>query len=300
MLSVLATGHAQEHEVFDYFPSHGWTGICVEGSRQSPINIDSENAYHSPASAGHINLKTLGVLSQYTVFFTGSSLEVSFDKFSKEMDLSIPANEYTIGNSKRVRVGDMLQVEPLQMHMHTYSEHTINGAYAPAEMHIVTRVKRGQSDHCDSLEGGCLAVLGIMMQYKGEGYASNPALERLFSDLPEEEGPAHGVTHHGELKLDSLLPTFRSYYTYPGSLTTPPCTESVTWIVFADPIKISAILVKRHQMLVSTTPGEDCAYVHGGVCLPFREKTNDRMIQLHNGRSVYYVHDWPFTDATGY
>lgn len=241
---------------------------------------------------GKIDLKTLGTLSQFTVFFSGTCLEVHFDKFSKPMNLRIPANAYTIGNSRKVKHGDLLAVEGLQMHMHTVSEHTIDGSYAPGELHLVTKVKPGESDHCDAQEGGCLAVLGIRLGFKGDGYRSNAALETLFAVLPKFKGEEHGVVHHASLKLDDLLPDSLEYYTYLGSLTTPPCSEIVTWIVFPNPIRISTILVKAHQLLVATAPGDDCSFIYGGLCFPFREKANNRMIQPLYGRDVYYVHQW--------
>jgi len=291
-LRVIALGVAQEHAAFDYFPSSQWTGVCLGGTRQSPINIDTENVKYPSIHAEKIDLKTLGTLSQFTVFFTGTGLEVHFDKFSKPMNLRIPANAYTIGNSRRVKVGDLLAVEALQMHVHTVSEHTIDGTYSPGELHLVTRVKAGESDHCDSQESGCLAVLGIRLAFKGEGYRSNAALETLFSVMPRSKGEEHGVIHDASLNLDNLLPDSLEYYTYLGSLTTPPCSEIVTWIVFANPIRISTILVNAHQLLVATAPGDDCSFIYGGLCFPFREKANNRMIQPLFGRDIYYVHQW--------
>lgn len=256
--------------------------------------------FPSPRSSGRIDIDTFGTLSEYTVLCTGTSLEVEFDEFSKPMKLRIPANAYTIGPANafgirwgsELREGDMLEVEPRQMHMHTFSEHTFNGMYAAGELHIVTRVKKGESEYCDSTDDGCLAVFGIMMEFSGDGDHSNPALASLFDIMPEETGAENGVTHFGKLSLDAFLPRSRDYYTYLGSLTTPPCSEIVTWHVFTDPIKISTDLMLKHQWMVSTLPGQDCEAVHDGACYPPREKTNDRVIQPRNGRDVFLVREY--------
>lgn len=232
----------------------------------------------------------MGTLSKYTVMFTGTSLHIEFLEFSTPADIRVPANEYKIGNSTRVREGDLLAIEPLQMHLHSPSEHTLDGFLAPAELHIVTKVKDGESDYCDA-SAGCLAVFGIMLTYEGEGTESSAVIERLFRRLPDGAGVENGITETEKLNLDDFLPGKTDYYTYLGSLTTPPCTEIVTWHVYRQPLSVSARLIEEHQYLVSFTPGDDCTFLYAGICSPPREKTNNRPIQLYEGRSVFYVQD---------
>lgn len=287
--SVFAQTAASGGSVFDYYPTSHWTGICESGTRQSPINIDADHVHHLNASVGGFDLVTLGTLDEYTVFFTGTSLEVEFGSFSIPMSLRIPANAYTIGPNDTIQEGDMLELEPVQMHLHTLSEHTVNGMYAPGELHIVTKVKAGQSQRCDTT-GGCIAVFGVMMEFKGEGHECNHVLKGLFSVMPTGVGLENGVFYHSALNLDHLLPASRDYYTYLGSLTTPPCTESVTWHLFSEHGHISEEVVQQHQLLVAITPGDDCTISYSGACFPPREKTNDRAIQPHHGRGVYLVH----------
>lgn len=102
----------------------------------------------------------------------------------------------------------------LYLHFHVPSEHRIPGVEALAEMHIVHQLKGG-SDY---------AVIGVMLT-RGATY---PALAPVFANLPTK------VCTESDRLVDfaRLLPkTVSGYYTYAGSLTTPPCTESVTWYV---------------------------------------------------------------------
>src|SRR5439155_21814566 len=58
----------------------------------------------------------------------------------------------------------------------------------------------------------------------------------------------------GEINARDLLPRSRSYYTYTGSLTTPPCTEGVHWVVMAQAVGISKAAVERLHLIVSMSP----------------------------------------------
>ena len=80
---------------------------------------------------------------------------------------------------------------------------------------------------------GELAVIGILLK---EG-AENPAYQPLLDNLPGEESPAvnTGVT----INAADLLPAEQTTYRYSGSLTTPPCTEGVRWLVMTMPVELS-------------------------------------------------------------
>ena len=237
-----------------------------------------------------MEIGTLGTLSAYTVFSTGVSLEVAFDEWSTQPDVRIPANDYTIGNSTTLKPGEMLAVEPVQMHYHTFSEHTFDGFYAPGELHIVAKVKDNASDFCDKT-GGCLAVFGIMTALVGENARTHETFDHLFHEIPDGVGIENGIFKAKRLNLDDFLPSSLDYYTYLGSLTTPPCTEKVTWHVFTEPISVKPEVIEKHQMMVSYTPGSDCAFTVFGTCFPPREKTNCRRTQPLLERKVYLVED---------
>lgn len=108
-----------------------------------------------------------------------------------------------------------------QAHFHHPSEHTIAGWRAPLEAHFVNRGADGK-----------LLVLGVMIT---EGDA-NPEIAKLWQAAPSTEGEAQA---NGTVDLASLVPAGSKFYRYEGSLTTPPCSEIVDWIVFADPITAS-------------------------------------------------------------
>jgi carbonic anhydrase len=68
---------------------------------------------------------------------------------------------------------------------------------------------------------------------------ANAMVQELWEHLPEEkkkETLIHGV----EINAADLLPADRGYYSFPGSLTTPPCTEGVSWFVLKTPTEISS------------------------------------------------------------
>ncbi len=118
-----------------------------------------------------------------------------------------------------------------QFHFHTPSEHTIDGRQAPMEVHLV---------HANAAGG--LAVLGVMVE---EG-AENPFLAKFWGVLPGVEGPPE---QHADIQVDvsDLLPKSHASYRYSGSLTTPPCSENVDWIVLRTPVQASrAQIAKLH------------------------------------------------------
>jgi carbonic anhydrase len=123
--------------------------------------------------------------------------------------------------------------ELVQFHLHGLSEHTLSGAYTDMELHLV---------HKDA--GGRLAVVAVMIV---EG-RHNPAYEPILANMPAEEGDA--VTVEGTTaEARELLPAEQSYYHYNGSLTTPPCTEGVSWFVLATPAELSTAQIAAFRSL---------------------------------------------------
>lgn len=110
----------------------------------------------------------------------------------------------------------------VQFHFHTPSEHTFNGKAAPMVVHLVHRNAAGE-----------LAVVDVSIH---EG-AAHPLLDQLWEVLSSAN-----PTMHDEQGLNPamLLPAQREYYTYSGSLTTPPCSEGVRWLVLKEPVTATA------------------------------------------------------------
>ncbi|WP_022722066.1 carbonic anhydrase [Rhodopseudomonas sp. B29] len=111
----------------------------------------------------------------------------------------------------------------VQFHFHRPSEHTIDGKSLPMEVHFVHRMSTGT-----------LGVVGVLMQ---EG-KSNPAFAKIVATMPQSEGPA--VKADSAINPNAFLPEKRSYFRYEGSLTTPPCSEVVDWIVLTTPVEVAA------------------------------------------------------------
>jgi carbonic anhydrase len=119
---------------------------------------------------------------------------------------------------------DGVRYDLVQFHFHAPSEHTIQGQAMPMELHLVHK----------SAEGN-LAVVGVML---ADG-AENPAFQPVWNNLPTQENPAQAVAGL-QVEAASLLPTEQTTYRYSGSLTTPPCSEGVNWLVMTTPVELSA------------------------------------------------------------
>ena len=120
----------------------------------------------------------------------------------------------------------------LQFHFHAPSEHTVEGSYFSLEMRLV---------HANT--EGNLAVVGVLF---ADG-KDDTVLAPVWSVMPhttEEQGVAEGFN------LAALLPASREIYRYSGSLTTPPCSEGVRWMVMQTPRNASAEQVHAFSALV--------------------------------------------------
>ena len=113
--------------------------------------------------------------------------------------------------------------ELLQFHFHRPSEERIDGKQFDMVVHLV---------HKD-LEGR-LAVVAVLL----ERGSALPIVQSVWNNLPLEKGDE--VAAKLPLDLGTLLPAERSYFTYMGSLTTPPCSEGVLWMVMKNPVQVSA------------------------------------------------------------
>ncbi|MGZ3239157.1 MAG: carbonic anhydrase [Burkholderiaceae bacterium] len=113
--------------------------------------------------------------------------------------------------------------ELLQFHFHRPSEEHVNGKGFQMVVHLVHKGDDGK-----------LAVVALLID---EGVA-NSIIQNVWNNLPLEKSDP--VVPTGLIDVSQLLPMSREYYTYMGSLTTPPCSEDVLWMVMKQPIKMSA------------------------------------------------------------
>ena len=116
-----------------------------------------------------------------------------------------------------------------QFHFHRPSEETINGKGYEMSLHLVHANQEGDT-----------AVVAVLLE-KGQ---QNPVVREVWNDVPREKEKEE-MFDTVQINATELLPTDRGYYTYAGSLTTPPCTENVTWFVLKHPVTISNEDVER-------------------------------------------------------
>jgi carbonic anhydrase len=112
--------------------------------------------------------------------------------------------------------------ELLQFHFHRPSEERINGRQYDMVAHLVHKDAEGK-----------LAVVAVLLD-RG---AAQPVIQAVWNALPLEKNEAQAAP--GTIDLNKLLPEDRRYYTYMGSLTTPPCSEGVLWMVMKTPVPVS-------------------------------------------------------------
>ena len=111
----------------------------------------------------------------------------------------------------------------VQFHFHHPSEEKINGKSFEMVAHLVHKNAEGN-----------LAVVAVLIK-KGQ---ANKFIDTLWAHLPKEEGKEEAVANVN-IDASELLPSQRGYYTFTGSLTTPPCSEGVTWFVMKTPVEMS-------------------------------------------------------------
>lgn len=174
---------------------------CDVGKHQSPIAIHDA----TPADLPAINFS-----------YQASPLKL-IDNGHTEQVLYAPGSFITVGNHK---------YELQQFHFHHPAEEVVNGKSYPMVAHLV---------HKDA--AGKLAVVAVLLD---EGQA-NAVVQTVWTHLPAAKQMEKELAPAG-VKVDAsgLLPANHGYYTFTGSLTTPPCSEGVTWFVLKQPSSISA------------------------------------------------------------
>ncbi|NKB80533.1 MAG: hypothetical protein GKS05_01285 [Nitrospirales bacterium] len=192
---------------------------CETGRQQSPINIVMPHAGYNQE-----NLEFHYKPTPLIIRNNGHTIQVNYQKGS-----FFRLN----GRSYKLR----------QFHFHDPSEHHIDGKAYPMEMHLV---------HQD--EKGHIVVIGVLLTFGKE----NPAFARVGDWLQAHIGhrfPAQGQEVSTDLTFDlmDVLPDTIHHFSYHGSLTTPPCSEGVQWVILKVPMKIS----KKQADRFITTIGQN-------------------------------------------
>jgi carbonic anhydrase len=179
--------------------------ICATGKRESPIDIRDDLAAKADLPPIEFHYKPAAL----KIIDNGHSIQIDY------------------GPGSFISVGGRLY-ELVQFHFHKPSEERVNGKAYDMVAHLVHRDRDGK-----------LAVVAVLLT---EGSA-NPLIGTLWDNIPREKESeqAPGV----RIDATDLIPKDRAYYTYAGSLTTPPCSEGVTWFVLRNPMTLSADQIAR-------------------------------------------------------
>ncbi|XP_057569430.1 carbonic anhydrase 5A, mitochondrial [Hippopotamus amphibius kiboko] len=213
------------------------------GGRQSPVNIRWRDSVYDP------RLKPLRVSYDAAaclyVWNTGYLFQVEFDDSAEGSGISGGPLE----NHYRLK----------QFHFHWGavnewgSEHTVDGHMYPAELHLVHWNAGKFQSYKEAMMGeDGLAVVGVFLKLG----ARHEVLQELVAVLPDIK---HKDTRAalGPFQPSCLLPACQDYWTYPGSLTTPPLSESVTWIIHKEPIEVAQDQLAAFRSLLFSALGEE-------------------------------------------
>lgn len=143
-----------------------------------------------------------------------------------------------------------------QLHFHAPSEHAVSGQTFPMEIHLVHRDGDGQT--------------GVLAAFVQAGQ-KNDTIATLWTHRPSGKG----IRQRLDCSIDpgELLPANGSYYSYAGSLTTPPCSESIDWLLLRTPIQASPAQIDRFRA------------AFGANARP-RQPLNDRRVTLRPARGA--------------
>ncbi|KAI9202183.1 carbonate dehydratase [Polychytrium aggregatum] len=182
---------------------------CSAGKNQSPINLEDEQLYDQ---------------SRPSFGWASSVQKASFVNNGHTIQVNIPA-----GSTIKLASNQTYQLK--QFHFHSPSEHHKHEKYYPLEVHFV---------HATSDLPPKLAVVGVFFEL---GSQPNAFLDQLVRYIPKQ---ANGNNTIPSLRLDLMKNRieYDHYWTYSGSLTTPPCTEGVAWNVMDQPLSITPAQLK--------------------------------------------------------
>ena len=174
--------------------------LCAIGKRQSPINIEESATLRGPAEAIQFD-------------YPASSASVVNNGHTIQVDV-VGDNSITVRGSN---------FKLLQFHFHHPSEERVNFRSFAMVAHLVHRNSDGQ-----------LAVVAVLL----EPGPANSMINKVWTYMPLDTGDRVRMPA-GIVEIAELLPKDQRYYQFMGSLTTPPCSEGVLWMVLKQPVTIS-------------------------------------------------------------
>ncbi len=217
LASLLFLGCTTKHPFSDW----GYEGV------RNPEHWHEISTQAKMCRAGHhqspINIKSNDV----------ETLKQELEVFYHEADVILFNNGHTVEfdmtDSNYILV-DQTKYQLEQFHFHRHSEHSLDDQFYPAEIHLVHRSQEGE-----------VVVLAVFLEF-----GSSLSLDHIFDQIPDR-----GEKLKTRIHIEELVPKNKFRYVYDGSLTTPPCDENVTWIIFSEPIKISQSQLEIFQLYYS-------------------------------------------------
>jgi len=181
--------------------------MCKKGKNQAPINISDTN------------ILSAGALEEIGFHYTEGATQAENNGHTVKVSVA-PGNYIII---------DDIKFELKQFHFHSPSENQIHGKNFPLEAHFVHQSKDGE-----------LAVIAVMYEEGKENKVLKKICKKVFSHI-------HQVNQCGLTATDinMLLPKNKDYYRFSGSLTTPPCSEGVRWLVLQNYLEISKQQIEK-------------------------------------------------------
>ncbi len=198
---------------------------CGSGKGQSPINLTAAESADLVNPNFHYEPVPLNILNN------GHTVQVPYAPGSF---ITLDGQHYNL----------------LQFHFHSPSEHAVDGQPWDAELHLVHQN-----------EVGDIAVVAVLLQ--ADDVNASIQYAALSEQLPAKAGEK--LRTEKMINAQKLLPDKTTTYRYSGSLTTPPCSESVTWLVMTEPVSLSAAEIDGYKKLLNH---------------------NNRPLQLLNSRAV--------------
>jgi carbonic anhydrase len=226
--------HSEEgHHEWDYGAQHGpkhWGELKPEFEScalgKEQSPIDIRNAVHAKLEPIRFDYHP----TPLHIIDNGHTIQVNY----------APGSSITVGEQR---------YELVQFHFHKPSEEKVNGKGYPMVAHLV---------HKNS--SGALAVVAVLLKQGHE----NTLVKTLWTNLPREKDKEK-VAEKASINAARLIPANHAYHKFAGSLTTPPCSEGVTWFVLVSPMQVSEAQVARFGKIYSA---------------------NARPVQPLNGRTV--------------